>query len=83
MVLERAEPRGEPQLGRRGLYETIGAGLPADRDAAREAMLWLLNAADGATSLLDVAERSSLPFAAIEDAAVVLRDAGLVRERSS
>jgi aminopeptidase-like protein len=83
VVLERAEPRGEPQLGRRGLYETIGAGLPADRDAAREAMLWLLNAADGATSLLDVAERSSLPFAAIEDAAVVLRDAGLVRERSS
>ena len=60
-------PRGEPQLGRRGLYRPLGgAGAP---DAAGMAMLWVLNLADGHHSLLDIAERAGLPFPVVEEAA--------------
>jgi aminopeptidase-like protein len=78
-TLERVEPRGEPQLGRRGLYEAIGAGLPAQVEVSRQALLWTLNLADGAHTLLEIAERGSLPFAAVRAAADVLLEAGLVR----
>jgi aminopeptidase-like protein len=64
-------PRGEPQLGRRGLY---GLGTPID-----EAMLWVLNLSDGQHALLDVAERAHLPFSSIRTAAEALQGAGLLR----
>ncbi|MGB8541210.1 MAG: winged helix-turn-helix domain-containing protein, partial [Candidatus Acidiferrales bacterium] len=57
------------QLGRRNLYHTIGGSEPGMEVSAR---LWLLNLSDGEHSLLDVAERSGLPFSAISDAAEVL-----------
>ena len=48
-------PKGEPQLGRRGLYPTIGGAAAEEEQLA---MLWVLNQSDGRHSLLDVAERS-------------------------
>jgi aminopeptidase-like protein len=78
-ILERIEPRGEPQLGRRGLYAPIGTGLPTDEE--RRALLWVLNLADGRSSLVDAAERSGLPFPLLRRAATVLADAGLIRDR--
>ena len=80
VVLERVDPHGEPQLGRRGLYETIGAGLPEEIEKSRQALLWTLNLADGRHSLLDAAERSSLPFALLRETADRLVNAELVRE---
>jgi aminopeptidase-like protein len=71
-------PHGEPQLGRRGLYGSIGTGLPTDD--GRRALLWLLNLADGQNSLIDVAERSGLPFWLVQHAATVLTEAGLTRD---
>ena len=62
-------PKGEPQLGRRGLYGSLG---DANRRETEIAMLWVLNASDGDASLLDVAERSGLPFAAVRRAADAL-----------
>lgn len=53
-------PKGEPQLGRRGLYPSVG-GRHAEESVM--AMLWLLSLADGQHTLLDVARRSGLPFA--------------------
>jgi aminopeptidase-like protein len=41
-------------------------------------MLWVLNQADGRRSLVDIAMRSGLPFAAIADAADTLAAAGLL-----
>jgi aminopeptidase-like protein len=69
-------PKGEPQLGRRGLYRAIG-GLP---DPGRQslAMLWVLNQSDGEHDLLSIAERSGLPFALIESAASRLGEHGLL-----
>jgi aminopeptidase-like protein len=71
-------PKCEPQLGKRGLYGAIGG--EADRQAAQMAMLWVLNQADGTNDLLDIAERSTMPFEMIERAAALLRDYGLLEE---
>ncbi len=42
------------------------------------AYLWILNYADGDNSLLDIAERSKIPFVDIASAAGRLLEAGLV-----
>lgn len=74
-------PKGEPQLGRRGLYRSIG-GDEAGR--ARElALLWVLNLSDGEHDLLDIAERAGMSFAAIEAAAGALLEVGLLAEVES
>jgi aminopeptidase-like protein len=69
-------PKGEPQLGRRGLYGSIGGR--SDAEERQMAMLWVLNLSDGDHSLLDVAERAGLPFAQVADVAAVLEEAGLL-----
>jgi aminopeptidase-like protein len=68
-------PKGEPQLGRRGLYPQVGGPAAEEEQLA---MLWVLNQSDGRSSLLDIADRSRLPFTAISAAAARLRDAGLL-----
>ena len=41
-------------------------------------MLWILNQSDGSASLLDIARRSGLSYAAIQQAAQELAGAGLL-----
>ena len=72
-------PKGEPQLGKRGLYGAVGGQSPAAR---QQAMLWLLNQSDGVRSLVDIAERSGLGFADLNHAATELEQAQLLREHS-
>lgn len=74
-------PKCEPQLGRRGLYQSIGG----DSEAARRnlAMLWVLNLSDGHHSLLDIARRADMPFGIIEAAAAALRRRDLLREATA
>jgi aminopeptidase-like protein len=62
-------PKCEPQLGKRGLYSVIGGTHIKQQEMA---MLWVLNLSDGSFSLLDIAERSGLPFHMINDAAAML-----------
>jgi aminopeptidase-like protein len=73
-------PMCEPQLGRRGLYRTTGGSEPGVADLAR---LWVLNFSDGAHSLLDIAERSGIPFSAIATAARELSHARLLQPADS
>lgn len=76
LVYSNVSPKCEPQLGKRGLYGSVGGGSHA---AARQiSLLWVLNLCDGHHALLDVAERSNLPFAEIRTAASALLGAGLV-----
>lgn len=70
-------PYGEPQLGRRGLYDSLGGR--SDAKQAQMAMLWVLSMSDGEHSLLDVAERSGLPFDTVAVAAGALEGAGLIK----
>jgi aminopeptidase-like protein len=74
-------PRCEPQLGRRGLYRMLGG--PADAGLAELAMLWTLNLSDGRHSLLDIAERSGQPFAAVRRAADALEQHGLLADANA
>lgn len=74
-------PLCEPQLGRRGLYDTVGGNPPTSEE--RSAILWVLNQSDGSNSLLDIAERAGLPFATVRRAAAVLEDHDLLRAAES
>jgi aminopeptidase-like protein len=72
-------PKGEPQLGRRGLYPAQGGGAPPVEQAA---LLWVLNLSDGRHSLLDICERSGLSFDTVCRAATALVGHGLLRPQS-
>jgi aminopeptidase-like protein len=72
-------PKGEPQLGKRGLYRKSGGQKEVGQ---REyALLWVLNQSDGEHSLLDIAERSGLAFETIHAAARDLAGTGLLVPR--
>jgi aminopeptidase-like protein len=80
-VLERnrtyrnLSPKGEPQLGKRGLYRSVGGGSFTEGP-----LLWVLNLSDGEHDLLAIAERSGLNFTDVADAADALAEAGLLAE---
>jgi aminopeptidase-like protein len=64
------QPKGEPQLGRRGLYSTLGG--TTNSGAVEQGIKWVLNFSDGEHSLLDIAERSGLSFSIVRSAADLL-----------
>jgi aminopeptidase-like protein len=68
-------PKGEPQLGRRGLYRTVAGGASTEA-----ALLWVLNLSDGDHTLLDISDRSGLPYRAVLEAAQALQDHDLLEE---
>lgn len=70
-------PFGEPQLGRRGLYSTLGTRDSSSSESV-SALLWLLNYADGEHDLLEIASRSGHSMDALAAAAAKARDASLV-----
>jgi aminopeptidase-like protein len=72
---QNLNPYCEPQLGRRGLYDDAPG---PEKESAVNARLWVLNLSDGKNTLLDIAERSKLPFQMISDAAEVLCKASLL-----
>lgn len=71
-------PDAEPQLGRRGLYGMMG-GLQKRQDI-EIALLWVMNYSDGEHGLLEIAERSQLPFEVVCEAASLLLEHDLLRE---
>ena len=71
------QPKGEPQLGRRGLYGMVGGENKKDWEMA---VLWILNLSDGNSNLLDIAQRSGLPFSIIRSAADALVRCDLLKE---
>lgn len=71
-------PKGEPQLGRRGLYGMFGGRK--ESQALEMALLWVLNFSDGEHSLLDIAERAGVSFSIIWEATQALLKGGLLKE---
>jgi aminopeptidase-like protein len=74
-------PKCEPQLGKRGLYGSVGGRSHAV--ATQMALLWVLSLCDGGRPLLEVAERSKLPFTEVRRAALALQEAGLLAVRGA
>ena len=71
-------PKGEPQLGKRGLYGSVG-GQSNHKDY-QMALLWVLNLSDGNHSTLDIAKRSGIDFEIINEAVNKLFNATLLKE---
>lgn len=59
------------------MYDSLGGR--SDTQHAQMAVLWVLSLSDGEHSLLDVSERSGLPFDTVAVAADALRGAGLIK----
>jgi aminopeptidase-like protein len=66
----RTDGRGEPQLGKHGLY---------DDAALRPALMWVLNLADGCHTPQQMSDRACVPLEQIEAALGRCRDAGLIQ----
>jgi len=62
----------EPQLGKRGLYSSIGAN--------ELALLWALNYSDGRHDLLGIAEKAEVGFNSVQEAAALLSKHNLLQE---
>jgi len=71
-------PKCEPQLGKRGLYRAIAG--QQEKQIRELALLWVLNLSDGTHSLLDIAERSGMPFPEIRQSAESLAACGLLED---
>jgi len=80
-VHHNLNPKCEPQLGRRGLYDAIGGD--SNRKLNQMALLWVLNLSDGAHSLLEIGEVANLSFREIKHAADALTRSGLLLEHGA
>ena len=69
-------PYCEPQLGKRGLYPTLGS----QKNQAKfvEALLWFLNYSDGSHDLIEIIDKSGLHYAEFFDIISKCREAGLI-----
>jgi len=72
------KPKGEPQLGKRGLFKKIG-GESETKDF-QMALLWVLNQSDGENSLLDISIKSKINFNIIKKAAESLMEVDILKE---
>lgn len=72
------QPKGEPQLGKRGLYKSVGG--QRQQKEYQMALLWLLNFSDGNHSLLDIAVKSGIEFEIILMGANELINTDLLKE---
>jgi aminopeptidase-like protein len=71
-------PYCEPQLGKRGLYPTIGS--QKEIRARVDAMMWILNLADGTNDLITISERSKIPLQELIPEVNKLIENGLIRK---
>jgi len=71
-------PDCEPQLGRRGLYSSIGS--QKNQILIESALLWVLNFSDEKNSLLDISIISKLEFKLIKTAADLLLEKHLLKK---
>lgn len=75
---QNQNPKCEPQLGKRGIYQGFGGGK--DQRLKEMAMLWILNFSDGTNNLLDISKKSGIPFEIIQSMAELLRNYDLLKE---
>jgi aminopeptidase-like protein len=73
---ENQHDRGEPQLGKYGLYDSVGGHRSDTNDIL--AMLWVLNGSDGHQSLQSISAKSGIDLRDLRAAARRLIDVGLI-----
>jgi len=73
-------PKCEPNLGKRGLYNLIGASKNSKH--LNETFLWILNQSDGDNSLLDISIKSNIDFSKLVNAAKILFEHNLIKPKN-
>jgi len=63
-------PFCEPQLGKRGLYPTLGS--QKGTESYVKAMMWILNLSDGENDLIDISEKSKITIRELKPVLVKL-----------
>lgn len=71
-------PKGEPQLGKRGLYDSVGG--QNDSKALQLAFLWILNYSDGVHSVTDISILSGIEIRTLRKASALLLEKELIKE---
>jgi len=71
-------PKGEPQLGRRGLYDSIGGRN--DSKQLQMALLWVLNYSDGNYSINDISDLSGIDLKLLNEAIQLLLSKKMIKE---
>ena len=69
-------PYCEPQLGKRGLYPTLGSQKSTAEFV--ESMMWVLNLSDGEHDLIDIADISKLPIESFFEVAEKLKEQNIL-----
>ncbi|MCV0410565.1 DUF4910 domain-containing protein [Nitrosopumilus sp.] len=77
LMFKNIYPKCEPNLGKRGLYDMIGAKKDGMKD--KMPIFWVLNFSDGENSLLDISQRSKIELSDIKLAAKRLVESGLIQ----
>ena len=75
------QPKGEPNLGKRGLYRTVSG--QQDGYESELATISVLNLSDGNHSLLEISERTNIDFNLIKQSADRLVESKLLEELNS
>ena len=70
-------PYCEPQLGKRGLYPTVGS--QKEIRAVVDTMMWILNLADGSNDLISISEKSKIPIQNLIPVVNKLVEKGIVK----
>lgn len=79
-VYNNLMPFCEPQLGKRGLYPTMGS--MKDTSQYVNALMWVLNQSDSSKDLLEISRLSNINFSDIVDASDSLSKSGLIERIS-
>ncbi len=75
-VFISTNPHCEPQLGKRGLYPTLGAQQKYPEYI--DAMMWLLNLADGTHDLVSISNESGMRIELLQEIAIELENQKLI-----
>jgi len=74
------QPYCEPQLGKRGLYPTLGS--QKTHKLFVEALMWFLNYSDGEHDLIEIIEKSGLPYEEFSQVIEKCLDSGLISKNN-
>lgn len=85
MLIEKNEyyinqkPYGEPQLGKLGLYPSLGSA--SKNNTYLDNLMWVLNLTDGEHDLIDIAEKGGIALAELYDIIEKLKEKELVKPK--
>ena len=71
----------EPQLGKKDLYQKLGALTNQNSNEIKRAIQWVMNFSDGYYSLSEISKKSKMNLKILTDAANLLKDVNLLKEQ--